>query len=145
MRDRWMSCGEGGEGIDYFRGAHTGYRRLTPPVTVTREIALVKDGPDVVVRDAIEGRGYPRAGVALSSRSRGAAEWSAAASGCRHGREAWFSSILPPPETRDDLETGWSFAELRRAQRNPRHRAACQRRAMPQVSHFRFGLVAASC
>ena len=48
---------ESGRGVDYFRGSHTGYLRLTPPVAVTREIALVKDGPDVIVRDTVGGAG----------------------------------------------------------------------------------------
>ncbi len=36
---------------------HDGYARLDPPVLVTREVLLVKDGPDVLVRDSIDGRG----------------------------------------------------------------------------------------
>ncbi|MEP7309726.1 MAG: alginate lyase family protein [Acidobacteriota bacterium] len=46
-----------GENVDYFRGSHSGYLRLNPPVAVTREIALVKDGPAVFVRDSIDGAG----------------------------------------------------------------------------------------
>jgi uncharacterized heparinase superfamily protein len=45
------------EGADYFCGAHTGYERLSPPVLVTREVLLVKDGPDLLVRDSVEGEG----------------------------------------------------------------------------------------
>jgi hypothetical protein len=46
-----------GRDVDYFRGAHSGYLRLPSPVAVTREIALVKKGPDVLVRDRLEGIG----------------------------------------------------------------------------------------
>jgi uncharacterized heparinase superfamily protein len=46
-----------GPRVDYFRGAHTGYARLEPPVGVTREVALLKGGPDVLVRDTVDGAG----------------------------------------------------------------------------------------
>ena len=46
-----------GAGADYFHGSHNGYGRLEPPVLVTREVLLVKEGPDVLVRDSVEGRG----------------------------------------------------------------------------------------
>jgi hypothetical protein len=46
-----------GDRLDYFRGAHTGYARLQPPVAVTREVALLKSGPNVIVRDTIDGSG----------------------------------------------------------------------------------------
>jgi hypothetical protein len=49
----WQSDDRG----DYFRGTHTGYLRLSPPVTVTREVSLRKDDLDVVIRDSIEGTG----------------------------------------------------------------------------------------
>jgi len=43
--------------LDYFRGGHTGYERLDPPVAVTREVALLKGGPDILVRDTLDGTG----------------------------------------------------------------------------------------
>jgi hypothetical protein len=46
-----------GAEVDYFRGSHSGYQRLTPPVAICREIALLKEEPSVLVRDSIEGRG----------------------------------------------------------------------------------------
>jgi len=49
----WQS----GNGADYFRGTHTGYLRLNPPVNVTREVSLRKEDLDVVIRDIIEGTG----------------------------------------------------------------------------------------
>ena len=65
-RDVVWRCGED---VDYFRGSHSGYLRLTPPVAVTREIALVKNGPAVIVRDSIDGNGEPAADLALSPRA----------------------------------------------------------------------------
>src|SRR5207248_9247348 len=41
---------------DYFCGSHDGYGRLTPPVIVTREVLLVKEMGDVIVRDKVEER-----------------------------------------------------------------------------------------
>jgi Heparinase II/III-like protein/Heparinase II/III N-terminus len=46
-----------GPRVDYFRGGHTGYQRLDPPIAVAREVALLKGGPDVIVRDSIDGAG----------------------------------------------------------------------------------------
>jgi uncharacterized heparinase superfamily protein len=49
--------------VDYFRGGHTGYQRLAPPVNVTREVALVKlarAGPEVIVCDSVDGSGEHR-------------------------------------------------------------------------------------
>ena len=40
-----------------FRGSHDGYRRLTPPVTHTRECLVFHDHPRAIVRDAIAGAG----------------------------------------------------------------------------------------
>lgn len=42
---------------DYFRGAHTGYARLEPPIVVTREALVIKDGPEVLIRDSATGSG----------------------------------------------------------------------------------------
>jgi hypothetical protein len=47
-----------GDRADYLRGIHDGYARLDPPVLVTREVLLVKDGPDILVRDAVDGLGF---------------------------------------------------------------------------------------
>jgi len=41
------------EHADYFRGGHDGYARLTPPVLVTREVLLIKDSGDVLIRDTV--------------------------------------------------------------------------------------------
>ena len=42
---------------DRFHGSHRGYERLTPPVTVTREIALDRRSPRLSVRDMLSGAG----------------------------------------------------------------------------------------
>src|SRR5207237_960639 len=42
---------------DRFHGSHRGYERLTPPVTVTREIALGRRSPRLSVRDMLSGAG----------------------------------------------------------------------------------------
>ncbi len=44
----------------YFRGGHTGYERLTPAVSVTREWFLPSDGRALVVRDRVSGTGRRR-------------------------------------------------------------------------------------
>jgi hypothetical protein len=44
----------------YFRGGHTGYERLTPAVSVTREWFLPADGQALVVRDRVSGSGRRR-------------------------------------------------------------------------------------
>jgi hypothetical protein len=41
------------EHADYFRGGHDGYARLTPPALVTREVLLMKDSGDVLIRDTV--------------------------------------------------------------------------------------------
>ena len=44
----------------YFRGGHTGYERLTPPASVTREWFLPFDGRALVIRDRVNGNGRRR-------------------------------------------------------------------------------------
>lgn len=43
-----------GEDLDYFKGSHTGYKRLSPPVMPIREIALDKRDGVLAVRDSFE-------------------------------------------------------------------------------------------
>jgi hypothetical protein len=50
---RW----ETGVDDDRFGGGHTGYARLTPPVSCTREILAARDRPLVVLRDRVTGEG----------------------------------------------------------------------------------------
>jgi Heparinase II/III-like protein/Heparinase II/III N-terminus len=97
-----------GDRADYFRGGHDGYARLDPPVSVLREIVLLKDGPDVVVRDTLDGRGtqtlvsrfhldpaltaaVERDGVVLRAA----------------GRRAWLQPIELPPGSHITIEDGW--------------------------------------
>ncbi len=49
-----------GPRASYFRGGHTGYRRLASPVDVTREWFLPADGSALVIRDRVEGHGPRR-------------------------------------------------------------------------------------
>src|SRR5262249_38465924 len=48
------------ETVDRLRCGHTGYRRLEPPIAVTREVTLLKREPAVVVRDVLDGGGARR-------------------------------------------------------------------------------------
>ena len=62
----WQLCNDshpvqaslsGGSRVDSFRGAHDGYERLDQPVTHTRDYLLDRQGPRVLVRDTLTGRG----------------------------------------------------------------------------------------
>lgn len=46
-----------GDLVDCFRGGHSGYMRLTPPVAHTRECFVDKAAPRVLIRDRIDGGG----------------------------------------------------------------------------------------
>jgi hypothetical protein len=46
-----------GEGVDRFRGGHSGYARLTSPVSHSREWIADKHAPRVLVRDRLDGEG----------------------------------------------------------------------------------------
>ena len=91
-----------------FRGSHNGYARLEPPVLVTCEVLLVKEGPDVLVRDSIEGRGSrelvwrfhldPALDAVLDGpdvRLRAA------------GREAWLQLVSAADGLTMTIEQGW--------------------------------------
>ena len=93
---------------DYFRGTHNGYARLDPPVLVTREVLLVKDGPDVVIRDSIDGA-HVRELVwrfhldpALDAEIEGGDVRLRSAR-----REAWLQIAEAAPESSIALESGW--------------------------------------
>ncbi len=126
---------------DYFRGAHTAYARLDPPVTVTRELLLRKDGPDVLVRDSIDGRGsrelvwrfhldaalhaeIDRGDVRLSSGT----------------RDAWLQLVEPIVGSTITLEEGWvspTYGVRTKTQVAVRK----ARTSLPVVASFRIGLV----
>jgi hypothetical protein len=128
-----------GERVDYFRGSHSGYLRLSPPVAVTREIALVKDGPDVLVRDSIEGTGSRE----LTWRFHLAPAVSAEICG-REVRltttehEAWLQMASPIDGLTMTIESGWASPSygVRTAIRVIVLRG---RVALPRVVSCRFG------
>ena len=94
--------------VDRFRGSHDGYTRLDPPVLVTREVALAKDGPDVIIRDAVTGAGSRELvwrfhlAPALSVRLEGDGVRLAA-----DEREAWLQTVDTPPALRPSIVDGW--------------------------------------
>jgi len=132
---------ERGDRVDYFRGSHSGYLRLDPPVSVTREIALVKDGPEVLVRDSLEGTGSheltwrfhldPAVSPAIAGRD---VRLSAG------GRDAWLQPVSTPLGTTMTIEDGWSSSSYG-VRTGIRVVVMRGRVALPQVVSFRFGLV----
>lgn len=97
-----------GEQADYFRGAHDGYMRLDPPVLVTREVLLVKSGPDVVIRDSADGQGTHT----LVWRFHLDPSLDAVIDGgdariIRGGREAWIQIVDLPAGCTPAVEDGW--------------------------------------
>ena len=130
-----------GDRVDYFRGSHSGYLRLIPPVAVTREIALLKEGPDLFVRDSIDATGIRELtwrfhlDPSVSAEIEGSDVRLAAP-----GREAWLQMASAAGGLRMTIEDGWA---------SPSYgvRAAISvvtlrgRVALPQVVSFRFGLV----
>lgn len=126
---------------DYFRGTHNGYQRLEPPVLVMREVFLVKEGPDVLVRDSIEGRGSRELAwrfhldPALDASIDGRDVRLRAA-----GRDAWLQLASATEGLTMTIEGGWISPSygLRTATRVVTLRG---RVMLPQVVSFRFGLV----
>jgi hypothetical protein len=130
-----------GEDVDYFCGSQTGYQRLAPPITSTREIALVKNGPDVVIRDAIDGTGArdlvwrfhldPSVAAAIVDNDVRLSI---------DDREAWLQPLAPPPGLALTIEDGWVSASY--GVRTPIRVVVLRGRvAIPQIAIFRFGLV----
>jgi hypothetical protein len=130
------------DGADYFRGGHDGYARLDPPVGVTREVLLVKDGPDVVVRDSIDGRGVHELVWRFHLSPSVAAEIDGADIRLRVGeRDAWLQLASDASALKMTIEEGWVSPSygVRTAIGVVTLRG---RVALPQVVSFRFGLVA---
>jgi len=126
--------------LDYFRGSHTGYLRLTPPVTVTREMILLKDSPEVIVRDTIAGTGTRD----LIWRFHLDPDVTAEIAGpdirlSTNGRAAWLQPISIPTELTMTVEDGWLSPSygVRSAIRVVVLRG---RVGLPQTAMFRFGL-----
>ena len=129
---------------DYFRGTHNGYARLEPPVLVTREVLLAKEGPDVLIRDSIEGRGSHE----LVWRFHLDPAIDAAIDGCdvrlrAAGRDAWLQLASAADGLTMTIEDGWISPSygVRTAIRVATVRG---RVVLPQVVSFRFGLVRTS-
>jgi hypothetical protein len=132
---------EWGAGVDYFRGSHTGYLRLIPPVTVMREIALIKDGPDVIVRDTVGGAGTRELVWRFHLDPSLAAE--IVSGGVRlsaSGREAWLELVTGPPDLAMTIETGW-LSPSYGVRAETRVVVMRVRAALPQGVTFRLGLV----
>lgn len=129
-----------GRGVDYFRGSHTGYLRLTPPIDVTREVALVKDRLDVIVQDTVGGSGTrdvawrfhldPDVGAEIVG------EDVRLSIG---GREAWLQFATSPRGVTLTLEAGWSSPSY--GVRDAISVVVLRGRlALPLHATFRFGL-----
>jgi hypothetical protein len=93
---------------DYFRGAHNGYARLHPPVQITREVLLVKDGPDVLVRDSLDGGGVRDLVWRFHLDSALVADVNGSDVRLMAGeREFWLQPIESAPGAVTTLEDGW--------------------------------------
>ena len=96
-----------GADADRFVGAHSGYRRLPAPVTVTRDIVLEHAAPRLVVRDTLDGTGMH----AVVSRFHLDPAVSADVNGrcvrlSNGGRALWFQCDAPS-DFKVTLEAGW--------------------------------------
>jgi hypothetical protein len=131
-----------GELSDYFRGGHDAYARLDPPVFVTREVLLVKDRPDVLIRDSIDGRGSrglvwrfhldPSLDAAIEQ---GTVRLS------RAGREAWLQMVDPAPGYTVAIEDGW-VSPTYGIRVSGKVVTVTARTELPSVVMFRIGLAA---
>ncbi len=135
---------------DYFRGAHNSYTRLDPPVLVTREVLLVKEGPDVLVRDSIDGEGtrdlvwrfHLDAAVRVSAdRSHGGSEDPGGDFRLSiRGREAWLQTVDAVPGSTVTIEESWISPSY--GVRTNAHVVVVTARALlPVVATYRIGLV----
>jgi heparinase II/III-like protein len=128
-----------GAKADYFRGSHNGYARLRPPVGVTREVLLVKAGPDVLVRDTIDGGGLrelvwrfhldPALDAAVET---GGVRLTAA------GRDAWLQVADAPEGSALAIEDGW-ISPTYGVRVETKVAVLTARTALPTVVTFRLG------
>jgi hypothetical protein len=130
-----------GDRVDYFRGSHTGYLRLTPPVTVTREIALLKTGPDVLIRDTLVNAAGRN--VVWRFHLDPAVDAEAVGRDVRlsvDGRNAWMQLASDVPDATISIEDGWMSPSygVRTAIRVIVMRLSG---GVPQPVTFRFGLL----
>jgi heparinase II/III-like protein len=97
-----------GPRADWFRGAHRGYERLSPPVSHTRTIVIDKERPRVLVADAIAGGGSHE----LVWRFHLDPAVTAVVDGgdvrvSRGGRDVWVLPTLSADRLALSLEAGW--------------------------------------
>jgi Heparinase II/III-like protein/Heparinase II/III N-terminus len=129
---------------DYFRGTHNGYLRLEPPALVTREVLLVKEGLEVLIRDSIEGRGAHE----LVWRFHLDPALDAAVEGSdvrlrTGGRDAWLQLASAADGLTMTIEDGWISPSY--GVRTGNRVVTLRGRVMlPQVVSFRCGLVRTS-
>jgi len=93
---------------DYFRGAHTGYDRKPYGVRHSREVALDKLTPSLLVRDRLEGAG--RHTLAWRFQFVPGASVSAAGNRARArigGRDVWLTVVVQPTRAEWRLEPSW--------------------------------------
>jgi Heparinase II/III-like protein len=132
---------EWGEHADYFRGAHNGYARLDPPVLVTREVLLMKAGPDVLVRDSIDGQGSRELvwrfhlDPALDADIDGSDVRLRAA-----GRDAWLQRVDAATGSTVAIETGW-VSRSYGVRVHTRVVVITTRASLPVLATYRIGLV----
>lgn len=126
---------------DYFRGTHNGYARLDPPVLVTREVLLLEEGPDVLVRDAIDGSGSRELvwrfhlDPALEAVVEGHDVRLRAA-----GRDAWLQIVDAAPGSSIAIENGW-VSPTYGVRVNARVVVITTRTSLPALATYRVGLV----
>ncbi len=94
--------------VDYFCASHSGYERLSPPVSSRREIALDKRTGLVVFRDHLAGKGRRRLvwrfhldpAVSAHAVERDVRLMAA-------GRTAWLALVDEPDDLATHLDDGW--------------------------------------
>jgi hypothetical protein len=130
-----------GQRQDCFRGGHTGFARLEPPVLVTREVVLNRDSPEIFVRDAVQGGGQaelvwrfhfdPRVSVGIDGRD----------VHLTHGhRESWLQIVDAPGDLTLLIEPGWVSPSY--GVRIPIHVLIMRSQArLPVTASVRFGLI----
>jgi uncharacterized heparinase superfamily protein len=127
--------------VDYFRGAHNGYARLDPPVVVTREVALVKDGPDVLIRDSVGGSGSHQLVWRFHLDPAVSAAIDHDDVRLRVGdSEAWLQSVDPAPGSMVAIEDGWVSPSYG-VRVKTRVVVIATRTSLPVRATYRIGLV----
>jgi len=130
-----------GQRQDRFRGGHTGFARLEPPVLVTRKVVLNRDSPEIFIRDAVQSGGRaelvwrfhfdPRVSVDIDGRD----------VHLTHGqRESWLQILDAPDDLTLLVEPGWVSPSY--GVRAPIQVLIMRSHArLPVTASVRFGLV----